>query len=580
MKRKLLKSFGITMVLLAVVVTSVFAFSMGSTDGVWGRIDVGGNPGQIVDVIGAIGDTSAPGGSDQTRNRNNTVCVGDPDGDISFNDWSYSSSFTWTGLGSYTSNCVPTTGLFFSQYGYDARNYTDDYIAIEIFNGTGTAVDLTGYAVRLYTSASAFTLVDLNDVSLANGDVFVLVNSAAAGSTTQEDQTFANSDSYRTVVLVSGYEPDTDGITDGATEDTWATGPARSATNLDVPTTTWADWNDQTPPSDDWNQVRYGTGSSTGFAYQSGFGFLGVENIGASPELNTAFLVGEFCHFNNPITSSNSFEYVPLTLAITNVTCPVDWENEDGDPDNLEFEYIFNLDETSNGAVPCAYGPGDPFWPDDSDPNINGCADRVNVTSSTETAFFKCIYDVPPTYLEANYTISLLGFTTPNTDGTCPATPSGSVSNNVIYTAEGVDNCFCVYGAVTTESITPVVLKDFSATGTEEGVLLSWETTIETNNLGFNLYRSDSIYGVRVLLNQELIMSKVGPGDPFGAIYEYLDQTAISGLAYYYWLEDIPLDGSYLPTSVTGPITGISQAPVWKVFMPVLSTGLRSSDVK
>lgn len=576
MKKKLAKSLGITLVLLAVVVTTVFAFSMGSTDGVWGRIDVGGNPGQIVDVIGAIGDTSAPGGSDQTRNRNTSVCAGDPDGDIVFTDWSNSPSFTWSGIGSYSSTCVPTEGLFFSQYVYDQRTYSD-YIGIEIFNGTGTAVDLTGYAVRLYTSTTAYTTVDLTDISLANGSVFVLVNSAAQYLTSEEDQTFADSDSYRTVVLVSGYEPDTDGITDGATSDNWATGPARGAEDLDAPTTIWSEWDDQTPASNDWNQVRYGDAT---FANQSGFGFLGVEEIGASPELNTAFLVGEFCHFNNPITSSNSFEYVPLTLAITNVTCPVDWENEDGDPDNLEFEYIFNLDETSNGADPCAYGPGDPFWPDDSDPNINGCADRVNVTSSTETAFFTCIYDVPPTYLEANYTISLLGFTTPNTDGTCPATPSGSVSNNVIYTAEGVDNCFCVYGAVTTESITPVVLKDFSATGTADGVQISWETTIETNNLGFNLYRSDSIYGVRVLLNQELIMSKVGPGDPFGAVYEYLDQNAISGLTYYYWLEDVPLDGSYLPTSITGPVTGVSQAVVWKVFMPVLSSGLRTSDVE
>ena len=94
---------------------------------------------------------------------------------------------------------------------------------------------------------------------------------------------------------------------------------------------------------------------------------------------------------------------------------------------------------------------------------------------------------------------------------------------------------------------------NLSAIGVEDGILISWETVTEANNLGFNIMRAESVDGEQVQINPELIMSEVAPGDMFGAAYEYLDETAVEGVTYIYWLIDVPLDGS-LP-GVHGPIS-------------------------
>jgi hypothetical protein len=69
-----------------------------------------------------------------------------------------------------------TSELFFSEYG-EGSSFNK---ALEIYNGTGAAVDLSSYSVELYSNgaASASQSVTLSG-SLADGDVFVLANGAA-----------------------------------------------------------------------------------------------------------------------------------------------------------------------------------------------------------------------------------------------------------------------------------------------------------------------------------------------------------------------------------------------------------------
>jgi len=387
----------------------------------------------------------------------------------------------------------------------------------------------------------------------------------------------------------------------GASNDAWATGPISTSTNYDSPTNTDGDAAKhetvQNLVTFDWNQVRYG--SST-FGNGSGFGFLGRSTVGDAPAENVPFLVGQFCHFNNPVSSDDPFGYVPLNIKIENIGCEAPFELQG--PEDLSFSYIFNLNETTNtpnrcydyGSGTCLcrygifdyrnrcpYGPDSTNWPADGgtycyangdpypqgapigaagDLNYNGCADRVSITKSTTDKTFDCVDDRDTgdtaDDITNTYYLSLLGFIK-RPEGGCPANPTGyDFSNNLVYTAEQTDNCYCVYAAVTDSQITPVVIRNLVAIGVVDGISVSWKTVTEVNNLGFNILRAESVGGEQNQINPELIMSELAPGDMFGSDYEYLDETAVEGVTYYYWLVDVPLDSSDTP-GVHGPVSAV-----------------------
>ena len=100
---------------------------------------------------------------------------------------------------------------------------------------------------------------------------------------------------------------------------------------------------------------------------------------------------------------------------------------------------------------------------------------------------------------------------------------------------------------------TAVELTRFDAKATRRGVRIEWETASEIDNLGFNLYRAESLDGPQVQINDSLIPSKV-PGSPVGAVYSLLDQNVQPNTIYYYWLEDVNIQGiatRHGPVSVT-----------------------------
>ena len=73
------------------------------------------------------------------------------------------------------------TELFFSEYVEGSSNNK----ALEIFNGTGSAVDLAagGYSVQMFANGSASASVTVNLTGLvADGDVFVLAHSSSNAS--------------------------------------------------------------------------------------------------------------------------------------------------------------------------------------------------------------------------------------------------------------------------------------------------------------------------------------------------------------------------------------------------------------
>jgi hypothetical protein len=112
---------------------------------------------------------------------------------------------------------------------------------------------------------------------------------------------------------------------------------------------------------------------------------------------------------------------------------------------------------------------------------------------------------------------------------------------------------------------TAVTLAWFDAHPVGEGVLIEWETATELDNLGFYVYRSPTPEGKKLRLNLDLIPSQM-PGSPVGAHYEFVDNSAPSGVTCYYWLEDVDLHGQVTrhgPVQVqTGLLRPVRPRPV------------------
>ena len=122
---------------------------------------------------------------------------------------------------------------------------------------------------------------------------------------------------------------------------------------------------------------------------------------------------------------------------------------------------------------------------------------------------------------------------------------------NTLFSDEQADNCSCLWAQLSAYSPTAVDLLSFTGSRANWKVNLTWETARESDNLGFNVYRSFSKNGAKVKLNAEMINTLVPPGSPFGATYSFMDTGRNPAKTYYYWLEDISLSGQ---THLNGPV--------------------------
>ncbi|RPI79298.1 MAG: hypothetical protein EHM41_23980 [Chloroflexi bacterium] len=115
---------------------------------------------------------------------------------------------------------------------------------------------------------------------------------------------------------------------------------------------------------------------------------------------------------------------------------------------------------------------------------------------------------------------------------------------------------------------TVVYLASFQPTRIDEDhVVVEWETALEIDTIGFNIYRADSSDGEQINVNDEIILGQA-LGSPSGAIYQYIDETGISTEPFYYWLEHIRICSA----KVYGPemVEPVS-VTMHSVFLPFLS---------
>jgi hypothetical protein len=117
---------------------------------------------------------------------------------------------------------------------------------------------------------------------------------------------------------------------------------------------------------------------------------------------------------------------------------------------------------------------------------------------------------------------------------------SGS-SVNGTWSLYLVDDCGLNAGSITGWSLniahnpTAVVVSSFTAGRQGKGVALRWRTAVETNLLGFNVFRN----GLKV--NRYLVQAK---GRARGGAYSFLDRTALKARTYTYRLQAVGIDGS------------------------------------
>ena len=108
----------------------------------------------------------------------------------------------------------------------------------------------------------------------------------------------------------------------------------------------------------------------------------------------------------------------------------------------------------------------------------------------------------------------------------------------------------------------PVTLSHFSATMTAENyVQLTWVSQTETNALGYNVFRSDSDNLDSAMQISPLIAAT---NTSFAQTYVYVDKELMENGTYYYWLQNVDMDGTFAfhgPVSVVFSISGDTGAP-------------------
>ncbi len=140
------------------------------------------------------------------------------------------------------------------------------------------------------------------------------------------------------------------------------------------------------------------------------------------------------------------------------------------------------------------------------------------------------------------------------------STPYGGCSPPIAIT-EGANTEYQDFG--NWYGKTAVTLTNYTASpqNINIAVLVEWQTIMQTDTLGFNLYRSLAENGTRELLGY--IPVKIPNGGV--AEYEYLDDEVLPGKTYYYWLEAVDINGS---SEVFDPVAA---AWWWKSYIPMIT---------
>lgn len=127
----------------------------------------------------------------------------------------------------------------------------------------------------------------------------------------------------------------------------------------------------------------------------------------------------------------------------------------------------------------------------------------------------------------------------------------------IAFLARFTDGSQGIFVAVASDPSLPVELTSFNGTMTSDGVLLTWKTHSETNNLGFHVYRSQSKDDTYSRITTRLIKGHGSSGGTHD--YTFLDETVEARKNYWYLIEDVDFSGV---TERSFPIQVVSRRQV------------------
>lgn len=130
-----------------------------------------------------------------------------------------------------------------------------------------------------------------------------------------------------------------------------------------------------------------------------------------------------------------------------------------------------------------------------------------------------------------------------------------SIANKAVIAGSGIEQDILnneTSGSAPVTRPTAVDLVSFTVTPGDDGILLRWRTSAERNSWGFLIHRSTDRSWENGQDITRLVIESVG-NESSGSTYEFLDSTAVPGVSYYYWLQELEWTGA---TSIYGPIIG------------------------
>jgi hypothetical protein len=106
------------------------------------------------------------------------------------------------------------------------------------------------------------------------------------------------------------------------------------------------------------------------------------------------------------------------------------------------------------------------------------------------------------------------------------------------------------------DEILPIELSALTAVLADRDVIVQWRTESEINNLGFDVYRSESPDGKFIKVNPAYIKGAGTDATPHD--YEFVDESAVVGKTYYYYLESISFSGEREQSHIIKVIIDVS----------------------
>jgi len=150
-------------------------------------------------------------------------------------------------------------------------------------------------------------------------------------------------------------------------------------------------------------------------------------------------------------------------------------------------------------------------------------------------------------------------------DGDLDVVLAGMGENQIIWYENKINNnttttTIPVITTTTTAPATIIKLSSFAAIPKSDRIILEWSTESEIDNVGFNLYRSETENGQYTKTNASLIPAQGSASQ--GASYEFVDKDVKNRKTYWYKLEDVDLNGT---SNMHGPVSATPRW-IWKIF--------------